>query len=350
MKIIIFLCTLLAYSSITSSKEQCGKNCIGRVAKIVGAVERINTQQNISGPIASGDVIAQGDKLKTGPDAYIKVLMKDDTIFQLGAQSEFIFKRFAFRTKEDRQADYDMSFGQLRALIINKAKDNDITIKTPAVSLGVRGTEFALNAFQRDGVWQTDIALLRGQLKVALLNINKNNVILDAGKILHVSAVSSGKKTPFQEQQISPAMQQQLKKAADEGGSVFLPELSGNDNLLKSHIGKVKEEKENLGTDSEDKKKKGPGSSSSAPKRPPPPPGSNLPSGSTQPLTPGLTPPLSPGSTQPLSPGLTQPLSPGSTQPLSPGLTQPPPPGSNLPSGLTQPPPPGSKKPFKFKP
>ncbi|MEI8345868.1 MAG: FecR family protein [Pseudomonadota bacterium] len=233
MKKIMFLCALLIYASIALSKDQCGSNCIGRVAKVVGVVERINSPLNIRGPIAGGEGIVQGDKLKTGPDAYIKILMKDDTIFQLGAESEFVFKEFTMKAKNDRQAVYDISYGQLRAIFINKAKENDIKLKTPTVSLGIRGTEFALNAFQQNGVWQTDIALLSGQLNAVALNLNKNitadKFILEAGRTLHVSAGPDGKDRPFLQRPISPAMRQQLKSEPANGGSIFLQEPSRKD-------------------------------------------------------------------------------------------------------------------------
>ncbi|MEI8348402.1 MAG: FecR family protein [Pseudomonadota bacterium] len=237
IKLIILVLLFCSPIIMANNKNNCGKDCIGRIVKVIGEVERINTQQNIKGPIKDGQGIVAGDRLKTGKESYVKILMKDDTIFQMGAESEFYFKEFVMKAKDNRHAVYDISFGKLRALFINKAKKNDITLDTPTVSLGIRGTEFALNAFQHNGVWQTDIALLSGQLDVSTVNLNKNinmeKIILDAGKMLQARVELDGKFRPLI---ISPVLQQQLKKDAKTGGTIFLQDSSSNGAVPKQKV------------------------------------------------------------------------------------------------------------------
>ncbi|MEI8346953.1 MAG: hypothetical protein WCG27_05775, partial [Pseudomonadota bacterium] len=140
--------------------------------------------------------------------------------------------------KNDRQAVYDVSYGKLRALFINKSKEKDITLKTPTVSLGIRGTDFALNAFQNKGVWQTDVALLNGQLNVTTINLDKNmnpdKIILEAGKMVEARAMGNlENKGTFKEYKIPQTMQQQLKSDPNKGGSIFFSEISQNEVLQR---------------------------------------------------------------------------------------------------------------------
>ena len=149
---------------------------IGRVVNATGTVTRVN--QSHSEKIKSGSSIHKNDELRTSKNSFVKILMKDDTVFQLGANSKFKFEKFEFdgKNKEKRKASYNLLYGKMRGLFIKPAP-KEITLHTPSVSLGVRGTELLTDVYwdpkdTKAKLPKTDVALLSGKLQIDLSRLN----------------------------------------------------------------------------------------------------------------------------------------------------------------------------------
>lgn len=97
-----------------------------------------------------GDKLYKGAIVNTGSNGAVKLLMTDRTILDLGPSSLFKMNDYQLKKGEvgDRKVDMSLDYGTVRAsvnekLTTNKAK---FTIRTKAATMGVRGTEFVVNA------------------------------------------------------------------------------------------------------------------------------------------------------------------------------------------------------------
>ena len=161
----IFVLMFIAVTMITIANAS---EPIGRVVKLRGDVLASNKTSGESAILKDGDSIYEGDTLKSEKSAFAKILMKDDTIFQLGPNTEMIFEKFKFESKKKRTATYNLVKGQLRSLFTVKSKEKSLTIKTPNAAMGIRGTEILSDVYKFEGKVKTDIALLSGKLDVDL--------------------------------------------------------------------------------------------------------------------------------------------------------------------------------------
>ncbi len=175
MKLLITLFFLLSSSTIWS------KDSIGRIIKLHGQVIKIMANKQEEAKL--GDFIQQQTTIMTTRGSFVKIIMRDDTVFQLGPNSKFFFKKFKMRTKNDRDAEYKLSYGQLRSLFVRKAPKRSLKIKTPTASMGIRGTEILTNVYlDKNNKFRTDIALLSGKLEVKLPK--KEAIFLNPGEII----------------------------------------------------------------------------------------------------------------------------------------------------------------------
>lgn len=206
----IFLLVSLPVSSIEEKSV-----FIGRILKYRGKVAKITKGSALPSSVMQGDSIFAGDIIKTEKGSLVKVLMNDDTIFQIGPQTKFEFQKFIMATKNDRQATYKIWHGKLRSLFVKKAKKGMLKIKTPTVAMGVRGTEILTDVYKVGNDIKTDIALLSGNLNIQQ---GKKDFKLKKGE--HFSFSKSKKMQLIKN--IPLTAFRQLKLSPKRGGKVFL--------------------------------------------------------------------------------------------------------------------------------
>jgi hypothetical protein len=216
MKIFFLFCFVLL--SINAWSED---GLIGRVTKLRGNVVKIHGDNQVI--LKEGDSLFSGDEIHTQSGSFIKVIMRDDTVFQLGAKSSFKFGEFSFKTKEDRHAVYNLMQGKLRSLFTVPAKEGALKLNTPTASMGIRGTEILSDVYKIDGVLKTDIALLRGKLDVA---INEKTFSLKPGEMIESHKFGpKSERAPLPPSAIKEIPRQILTKlelGEKKGGAVFL--------------------------------------------------------------------------------------------------------------------------------
>ncbi len=139
---------------------------IGRVVRVRGSVLKIHNK--ISESLKNGDDIYQGDLIESLEASFIKILMKDDTLFQLGPMSKFQFEKFVMKNKESRETIYNLLKGQMRGLFQKKTKEKTLKVKTPTASLAVRGTEILADVYTVENNIISDVALLSGEMDLEI--------------------------------------------------------------------------------------------------------------------------------------------------------------------------------------
>ncbi len=150
-KMPLFVLGLALFAIATTSRAE-EEDYIARAVSVTGKVLARgegsgNVQMSFLKP---GDKLYKGSIVNTGSTGAVKLLMTGRTILDLGPSSLFKMNDYQFKKDAvgDRKVDMSLDYGTVRAsvnekLTTNKAK---FTIRTKAATMGVRGTEFVVNA------------------------------------------------------------------------------------------------------------------------------------------------------------------------------------------------------------
>jgi hypothetical protein len=183
MKILLVLLLTIPFHTLNAAKS----TSIGVVAILDGGVWRApDGDIDKKVPLKRNSPVFEKDTIITGSDGFVKILMNDDTVFDLGETSKFTFEKFKLKTKQDRKAKYNFSYGKMRSIFTIKAKSKkDLQIKTPDVVMGVRGTEILADVFENKGKLTTNIALVSGKLNITVPSIKDvaNNFNITPGSM-----------------------------------------------------------------------------------------------------------------------------------------------------------------------
>jgi hypothetical protein len=92
-----------------------------------------------------GTRLEEGDVIKTGPDGYLGLTLRDDTLLTLGPRTTFTLEKYAFDPKtHDGNFAASITRGVVHVVtgLIPKKSPDAFVVKTGISTMGVRGTEF----------------------------------------------------------------------------------------------------------------------------------------------------------------------------------------------------------------
>ncbi|MDD0853589.1 FecR family protein [Halobacteriovorax sp. GB3] len=189
--------------------------------------------------IKKDDPLNEGDLVRTGSASFLRLKMKDETILNIGPESEITVEKFEIEPK--RTVLINHLRGQVRANIQRKSKDGEQwKLNTRLVSVGVRGTVFLSNAYQVKGKAVTDVALVKGKVvsNVAKLGGELKTVNLEPGQYFNSTELAAKGQAAIK--QLSP---EALKALAEKTENMVpkIQDADGNllnlDKLLRSSFG-----------------------------------------------------------------------------------------------------------------
>src|SRR5262245_39026196 len=115
----------------------------GHVKVVKGAVQIERGGQKL--PATLGAVVQAGDVVTTGPDGSVGITFLDNSLLSAGPNSVLAIDRFAF-DPTTHQGAFESSLQKGTLAVVSgklaKASPDAVKVKTPAATLGVRGTEF----------------------------------------------------------------------------------------------------------------------------------------------------------------------------------------------------------------
>ena len=100
-------------------------------------------------PVVVGAPVESGDRIVTAADGAVGITLRDNTLLSAGPNSTLDLKKFAFNsTTHAGVIDASVKRGTLSVISgkIAKANPDGMVVSTPSVTLGVRGTEFMVEA------------------------------------------------------------------------------------------------------------------------------------------------------------------------------------------------------------
>lgn len=139
----IFL-TIVALSLATAicSADQ---SVIGSVKSAQGTAEIIRGSETIKA--APGLRLKQGDILRTGDSSSLGVVLRDDSLVSLGADSRLELDEFTFAPAQDKMSFVSRLSSGAAVFVsgtIGKLAPERVKVNTPSASIGIRGTKFAV--------------------------------------------------------------------------------------------------------------------------------------------------------------------------------------------------------------
>ncbi len=162
--------------------------------KRAGTVALVNGQVIITSgaktfPAEPGSPVQEGDKIKAFNPAKAKIVFADDTIINIGHDTEFTVKTARF-SLDKRESFFDFAKGRFKVAVGKFfTGSSDFTLKTQVVVAGVRGTVF----------WgDTDVdamCTLNGEIEITPVLNEGAKRSLKAGEC--VAEFKAGKATPI---------------------------------------------------------------------------------------------------------------------------------------------------------
>jgi hypothetical protein len=96
-----------------------------------------------------GTKLQVSDRVVTGKDSSVGITLSDGTLLSAGQNSTLSLNKYAFNsTTNSGELDASLKKGTLSVVsgLLSKSSPGAVTYRTPSAILGVRGTEFAIEA------------------------------------------------------------------------------------------------------------------------------------------------------------------------------------------------------------
>jgi hypothetical protein len=103
--------------------------------------------------VTPGIQLHQGDRIITGNNGYLGITMRDDTLLTLGPGTALTLEGYSFDPKtHDGNFLASLSKGMLSVVtgLIAKRQPDSFAVKTRVSTMGVRGTEFIIEANEEE--------------------------------------------------------------------------------------------------------------------------------------------------------------------------------------------------------
>lgn len=133
---------------------------VGNVVLVTGAptLERNGKAYRLTANLA----LYNGDTINTPKEAKVKVVLADDSLLTIGANSRFKLENLAVKDNS-RTASFRLYFGKLRAVVTKFTQGaSEFKFYTPTAVAGVRGTQLVLEYDQ--STQQTTLSVLDGEV------------------------------------------------------------------------------------------------------------------------------------------------------------------------------------------
>lgn len=125
---------------------------VGMIKTLEGNAYLLRAGESI--PLQVGTQLLVGDVLKTNQGGALGFILKDNTVFTLGSDSELTIDAFLFSPeKQDLGLVVSLMQGTATYLsgLIGKLAPKTVRVETPDATIGIRGTHFAVKVGRPDG-------------------------------------------------------------------------------------------------------------------------------------------------------------------------------------------------------
>lgn len=152
----------------------------GRVVFTTGEVTTVDAE-GFRRPLTRHDVVYPGETVNTGPRAGVQMRMRDDALIELEPDSRLVIERYGSRAAGAGDAILRFVRGALRTVTgaFGKGEGETYRLHTPVATIGVRGTQYALELCDADCAGEDRPAGLYGRVSGGAIAVRN-----DAGELV----------------------------------------------------------------------------------------------------------------------------------------------------------------------
>jgi hypothetical protein len=140
---------------------------VGRVAQLAGelSIRRAVAEAEQTLSAKRGDAVLRGDSLRTGKESLARLLMRDNSLLTLGADTQLTLSEYRVAAaRERRQARLKVLIGRLWARVTSvTGTEGAYQIETGNAVAGVRGTELVVDV---DASGLTQVTVISGEVGI----------------------------------------------------------------------------------------------------------------------------------------------------------------------------------------
>jgi len=155
-RIVLAASLITGFWSIGSAATEAGK----AVAVVQSATA---TGSNGNRKLEAGMPVSIGERIKTNSRGQVQLVFTDDTKMVVGPNSSLVIEAYLFRSKSTVNKFAVKALGGSFRFITGKSPKKAYSIKTPAATIGVRGTSFDFTV-RRNG--EAEVVLFSGEAQV----------------------------------------------------------------------------------------------------------------------------------------------------------------------------------------
>ncbi len=121
---------------------------VGSVVNVEGNSFRKSIDLGNYTKINQGDIIYQGDEIRTYKNGKVKIIFSDDSIIYVASQSKMLINQVVYDVNaQSRETKITLLNGKLKSWVSSafSSKKTNYSIETATSVIGVRGTKFVVN-------------------------------------------------------------------------------------------------------------------------------------------------------------------------------------------------------------
>ena len=144
-----------------------------------------------------GDQVGLGEVVQTKEHSKARLIFENGDQFNVGEMSSFVLAR-PTKKENPKGPTLDLAFGRIRAIIDKEGPRNRLKIKTHAVTMGVRGTDFMVSdvGFTSGGA---ELQVFRGKVELKAPTSSKNTAsstsLITRGEAASVTLTENAKQS-----------------------------------------------------------------------------------------------------------------------------------------------------------
>ena len=144
---------VLALAAGLASAQTPGAATDGRAGTFKQVQGEVRLGRDDSRALAKpGEAVRHGERIRTGKDSAASIVLKDGTVMTLGPDTTADLRQFQFdSTTQEGNLLVDLLQGSVRMVtgLLAKVNPERFKVKTPTAVVGVRGTDFIVEATPR---------------------------------------------------------------------------------------------------------------------------------------------------------------------------------------------------------
>ena len=156
-------CRVILVASLIGSLWSIG-HAASEAGKAVAVVQSATlTGNNDTRTLKAGMPVSIGERIKTNSGGQVQLVFTDDTKLVVGPNSSLVIEAYLFRSKSTVNKFAVKALGGSFRFITGNSPKKAYSIKTPAATIGIRGTSFDFTV-GRDG--NAEVVLFSGEAEV----------------------------------------------------------------------------------------------------------------------------------------------------------------------------------------